>query len=200
MSMDSSAGLAAFLEEYRIELHRFLIARTGVEADADDLMNELWIRATSSQRGPIANAKGYLFRMADNLVLDRLRETRRRERREIDWTAELHGTSSGTREAIDPSPNAEQSLLDRDEASRLRTAIAQLPAGAARVLRMHKFDGLSHAELADRLGISKSAVEKHMAVAMTHLRRILAAEAEPVPRRLSGIEGDPAAVVTGLKS
>ena len=38
---------------------------------------------------------------------------------------------------------------------------------------MHKFDGLSHAEIAARLGISRSGVEKHIAVAMVHLRRAL---------------------------
>ncbi len=39
---------------------------------------------------------------------------------------------------------------------------------------MHKIEGLTHGEVAARLGISRSAVEKHMAVAMTHLRRLLA--------------------------
>jgi len=46
-------------------------------------------------------------------------------------------------------------------------------AAEARVLKMHKLDGLSHGEVAAQLGISKSAVEKHMAVAMAYLRRLL---------------------------
>jgi RNA polymerase sigma-70 factor (ECF subfamily) len=111
--------------------------------------------------------------MANNLVLDRLRETRRRGRRERNWTGELHGEPDLAFEVADPSPTAEQQLVDREEAQRLREAIEQLPPGAKRVLRLHKIDGLSHAEVAASLGISKSAVEKHMAVAMTHLRRML---------------------------
>jgi len=199
MSMDSSAGLAGFLEEHRVELRRFLIARTGVEADADDLLSELWIKVSSAQPGPIANPKSYLFKMANNLVLDRLRERRRRERRELDWTGGQHGSYREATEVADSASSAEQLLLERDEAQRLRAAIAQLPAGAQRVLRMHKFEGLSHAGVAERLGISKSAVEKHMAVAMTHLRRMLAAEVDADRRRLGDNKGGSSVLETGLK-
>ena len=166
-------GLLATFEEQRLALRRFLVARTGSESDADDLLSELWIKAKGGATGPIASPVSYLFRMANNLVLDRLRETRRRGRRERNWTGELHGEPDLAFEVADPSPTAEQQLVDREEAQRLREAIEQLPPGAKRVLRLHKIDGLSHAEVAASLGISKSAVEKHMAVAMTHLRRML---------------------------
>lgn len=166
-------GLSATLEAQRPALRRFLVARTGSESDADDLLSELWIKANGAATGPVANPLNYLFRMANNLVLDRLREARRRSRREREWTGDLHGEDALSYEVADISPNSEQLLLNRDEARRLREAIDQLPAGAQRVVRMHKIDGLSHAEVAANLGISKSAVEKHMAVAMAHLRRLL---------------------------
>lgn len=161
------------LEAQRAELRRFLVARTGSEADADDLLNDLWIKVRQSHFGPIANSKSYLFRMANNIVLDRLREARRRERRESDWTASQHCSHALSAEVADTAADAEQALIEREEARRLADAIAQLPAGAQRVLRMHKLEGLSHGEVAQRLGITKSAVEKHMAVAMIHLRRLL---------------------------
>ena len=179
-----SQGLLGTFEGRRAELRRFLVARTGSEAEADDLLSELWIKISANRPGPVANPKSYIFRMANNLVLDRLREFRRRERRDSEWTAVQHGSYSN--EVEDPAPNAEQSLIDQGEVERLSRAIAQLPPGAQQVLRLHKLDGLSHAEVAARLGISKSAVEKHMAVAMTHLRRLLATEASDAPRRLKG--------------
>lgn len=169
-----TGGLQLLVETKRAEFRRFLVARTGSEADADDLLSELWMRAKATPAGPIANPDGYLFRMANNLVLDRLRETRRRTRRETDFAGDREIVGSGeASDVVDPAPGAEQSLVDRGEVMRLRTAIARLPEGAGRVLRMHKIDELSHAEVAARLGISKSAVEKHMAVAMTHLRRLM---------------------------
>jgi RNA polymerase sigma-70 factor (ECF subfamily) len=63
---------------------------------------------------------------------------------------------------------------EREIVARIASAIAALPEGAAQAFRLHKIDGLSHAEVAARLGISRSGVEKHIAVAMKHLRRLLA--------------------------
>jgi RNA polymerase sigma-70 factor (ECF subfamily) len=138
--------------------------------------------------------------MANNLVLDRLRESKRRERRESAWIVGQHGSESLQTEPADPGADAEQKLIDRDENRRLAAAIEQLPAGAQRVLRMHKLEGLGHAEVAAQLGISKSAVEKHMAVAMAHLRKILATEAEPGSERLGFNKGGPASIGTELES
>jgi len=41
------------------------------------------------------------------------------------------------------------------------------------VCRRHKLDGLSHAEVAAEFGITRSAVEKHIAVALRHLREAI---------------------------
>nr|WP_294850533.1 RNA polymerase sigma factor [uncultured Sphingomonas sp.] len=165
-------GLSATYQLRKADLRRFLVARTGSEADADDLMSDLWIKISAANTGPIDNPASYLFRMANNLVLDRLREARRRVRRENEWSDDQHGRPRANVEIADPAPNAEQRMIMSHETARLRDAVAQLPEGAQRVLRMHKFEELSHGEIAARLGISKSAVEKHMAVAMTHLRRL----------------------------
>jgi RNA polymerase sigma-70 factor (ECF subfamily) len=171
--MMQDQGLIGALESGRAEIRRFLVARTGSEADAEDLLSELWIKVRAEHSGPIVNSKSYIYRMANNLVLDRLRAARRRQRREAQWTAEQHGEPHPSVEVIEPAPSAEEMLIDAEQAKRLAEAIAQLPPGAQRVLRRHKLDGLSHGDIAAELGISRSAVEKHMAVAMTHLRRLM---------------------------
>ena len=199
MSSSESQGLSKALEEHRADIRRFLVARTGNEPDADDVLSELWIKVNSGRPGPIGNPKSYLFRMANNLVLDRIREARRRERREEQWTEERYDLHSSGVEVADATPNAEQALLQQADAERLANAISRLPPGAQQVLRMHKLEDLSHGEVAARLGISKSAVEKHMAVAMTHLRRALAAEAQTTRRRLPGNEGGSSVTGTSWK-
>lgn len=80
--------------------------------------------------------------------------------------------SSGS-DVIDASRNAEEAMLEREETRLLVTAMATLPEGARRAFELHKLEGLSHGEVAARLGISKSGVEKHMAVAMKYLRRAM---------------------------
>lgn len=169
----SETGLAGLYRAHRSELLRFLIARTGDAAEAEDVVQEVWLKIAALQTGPIANGKSYLFRIAHNLVLDRVRERKRRASREQSWSDTEHGPLPPSGEVADSREDAMQAMEAREEAVRLASAIANLPEGARNVLRLHKIDGLSHGEVAARLGISKSGVEKHMAVAMKHLRRLL---------------------------
>ena len=155
----------------RGELQRFLAARTGDRSEAEDLVQEVWLKIQNSDSGPIANGRAYLYRTAQNLVLDRVRERRRRERRDSDWAATQRIEVAG--EAADARPDAVTQLIEQQEADALVAAIAALPDGAGRAFRMHKIDGLSQGEVAARLGISRSGVEKHIAVAMVHLRRAM---------------------------
>lgn len=166
------SGLAAVYAQCRPELLRFLIARTGDPVEAEDVLQELWLRVHAAGSGPVANGRAYLYRAAQNLVLDRIRERRRRSARDQDWSEAEFGKPTAT-DLPDPRPTADQAIDDRELSARLAAAIAQLPPAAGRAFRLHKLDGLSHAEVARELGISRSGVEKHMATAMSFLRRAL---------------------------
>lgn len=135
------------------------------------MLQELWLKIQAAETGPVANAKAYLYRSAQNLALDVVRARQRTRTREREWAAvSFNGSQT---EPVDLSPNAEADMLAREEAAALASAIAALPEGAGRAFRLHKLDGLSHADVAERLGISRSGVEKHIAVAMAHLRRAM---------------------------
>ena len=91
-------------------------------------------------------------------------------------------------------PVARLSLMSRENLGGMTTAaIAALPPGAGRALRLHRIEGLKHEEVARILGISRSGVEKHLAVAMKHLRAALlgsgllahGAQSYPAPSRES---------------
>jgi RNA polymerase sigma-70 factor (ECF subfamily) len=171
------AGLVAIYDRHRGELLRFLRARTGDPAEAEDVVQDLWLRLRDLRPGPISNARAYLFQMANNLVLDRARERRRRSAREESWTEQSYALAPGPDGevyTVDPAPTPEAQLLQAEEGRALQAAIAGLPEGARRAFSLHKIEGLSHAEVATRLGISRSGVEKHIAVAMKNLRRLLA--------------------------
>ena len=75
-----SAGLEAVLELHRASLRRFLLARTGDAAIADDLLQEMWVKLRSSEPVGVEHGRSYLFRMAHNLVLDRARGERQPRR------------------------------------------------------------------------------------------------------------------------
>jgi RNA polymerase sigma-70 factor (ECF subfamily) len=173
MSLNDNGGLEVLYGVHRADLRRFLIARTGDATEAEDVLQELWFKASNVQTGPIDNGRAYLYRMAQNLVVDRLREKQRRMARERHWNDQATDFAAAGIEPVDRSQTAEDAILAREEVATLVSAIANLPDGARKAFELHKLDGFSHAEVAERLGISKSGVEKHMAVAMKYLRRAL---------------------------
>jgi RNA polymerase sigma factor (sigma-70 family) len=167
-------GLAALVGVHRAELRAFLRARCGDDGEADDLLQELWLKVASLPAGPIANGRAYLFRVANNLVLDRLRARQRTMRRDRAWLDRDAGAELAVPERPDPTPTADEAMLREEEKAMVRQALAGLPPGARRALELHRLDGWPQGEVARIMGISRSGVEKHLAVAMRHLRRTLA--------------------------
>ena len=165
-------GLIGLFEQHRHELRRFLVARCGNASDAEDLMQDLWLKLTTLRPGPISNGKAYLFRIANNLVLDRARTALRAAARDGRWVQQELGGAS-VEERVDPAMPSDEAIAMSQEQALLQHAIAQLPDGAQKALRLYRLDGLSQSEVAQIMGISRSAVEKHLAVAMKHLRRIV---------------------------
>lgn len=167
-------GLAGLFDNHRAELLRFLTARSGSSELAEDLLQDLWIKASEFTSGPIANGRAYLFRMANNLMLDRARASSRAMARDRHWL-EQNGIADGPAEhRADPAMPADEALARQQETEILQRAIHQLPPGAKRALILYRLQGHDQAEVARIMEISRSGVEKHLAVAMKHLRSSLA--------------------------
>jgi RNA polymerase sigma factor (sigma-70 family) len=164
-------GLRAHFDGLAPSLRRFLVARLGNTVDAEDLIQELWIKLGETPSGPVANPRAYLYKMALNLGNDMVRSRMRQQKREAAWS-DLMVAAADT-QAVDPAASPERQLADRMELDQLLSAIRDLPERAQLVFRRHRIDGMSHAEVAAELGISKSAIEKNMATAMKHLIRAM---------------------------
>lgn len=169
----TSDSLHALYRECHGELLRFARARVGDWAEAEDILQDLWLQVETRRPELLTNPRSYLFKMANNIIIDRQREVLRRRYRDRMWQDWRTNFTPARRDAADPTTNAEDWLILQEEVARLRETVSRLPDGARRVLHLHKIDGLSHSEVANRLGISRSGVEKHMSVAMRHLRRSL---------------------------
>jgi RNA polymerase sigma-70 factor (ECF subfamily) len=167
------AGLAALIELHRPELLRFLAARCGDPDAAQDLLQDLWLKLADADHGPIANGRAYLMRAANNLVLDGLRARRRAMARDRQWLAEGAPEGNALADRPDPAPQADAVLAEREEAAVLAAAIDRLPDGARRALQLYRFEGHKQHEIAAIMGITRSGVEKHLALAMKHLRDAL---------------------------
>ena len=166
---DSPAeGGLSLLETYlarRPDLMRFFTLRLRSAAGAEDLVQDIYLRvAAPDPATQVHNPVGYLYRLGSNLMLDRLRGERRAAVRDGAWL-DSHSTRVGSEEVAE-DPSAEQAIAARQRLEAAVAVLRDLPEQTQRVFRMHKFDGMSHPEVAQALGISRSSVEKHVMAAL----------------------------------
>ena len=154
----------------RADLVRFFTARTGSAVEAEDVVQELYFKIAEIGAGEIENGSAYLYRLGLNLMLDRYRSTQRRQRRENEYHRSRQ-VAPGTEETID-APSSEEAIDARFRLARLLEIASKLPPQCKRVFQMHKLEGRSHREVAIALGISRSAVEKHMIAALKRLGEV----------------------------
>ena len=150
----------------RTVLRPALAGRLGSMADAEDVLHEAFVRFFRSYADrTVINPLALLGRIAMNIIRDGARsESFRRQ---------LLGGEVEPVCAISPPPDPETSLSSRQEVRRLQDAIDRLPARCREVFLLHRVEGLPQAEVARILGISLSAVEKHLIRANGHLRTAL---------------------------
>lgn len=129
--------------------------------DAEDIAQESWARiaaAVARDESRIGNFGAYLFRVARNLVVDHYRRQ--------STSPETNVDASELQAIADPRPSAESQLITHDELRRMDRIVAAMPARPREVFRLSRIEGLSFAEIARRLGISRQTVHEHMTRAL----------------------------------
>ncbi|KPH59543.1 sigma-70 family RNA polymerase sigma factor [Novosphingobium sp. ST904] len=153
----ADGGLRQVCLAMRGELRRFLLARRVSEADVEDLLQDLFLRLETTVTGPVRAPRAYLYQMVNNMAHTRRRTETRRQSRDAGWIDARDGE-----EQADAAPDAEATLVARDQLARVEARLAQLPERTAYVFRQFRIEGASQKEIAGHLGISLSAVEKHL--------------------------------------
>ena len=182
--MAGSALAQAFMAN-RAALLRYLRAR-GAGEDAEDCLQELWIRTEASADEAIDDARSYLFRMAHNLMLDRYRTAHRRQHRELSYHKDVQGGD------VDDAPAAERILIARERLQQIDRVLAGLGSRTEYIFRRHRVEEIGQRDIAAELGITLSAVEKHLQKAY---RAVAAAQhaildgVDPAPTSREPIDG-----------
>jgi RNA polymerase sigma factor (sigma-70 family) len=159
--------LTAYLER-REDMLRYFRARLRSEEAARDLVQDLYLKVLASPQEDILNPAAYLYRLGSNLMLDRLKQQKRSMRRDTEWR--VGQTSSlGDFDIAQITP-ADDALDARQRLARIVAVVESLPAPVRQAFRLHKLEGLSHAETSTAMGVSRSSVEKYI---MTSLACIL---------------------------
>ncbi|WP_404482447.1 RNA polymerase sigma factor [Novosphingobium sp. BL-52-GroH] len=156
-------ALTRLYAAHRRGIRAYLTKRLGDPALADDLTQEAFLRMTEGGGGAIANGRAWLYRTAHNLAVDHSRQSFRRRTDTVD--------ADRLADIQDQSPSPEDIAADRAELERLRRVIEELPERTQQVFVAVRIDGATYAETAERLGISDSSVQKHLARAVHHVMR-----------------------------
>lgn len=156
---------------YYRELLNFLARAVNNRDAAADLAQESYLRVLDLQQSgeTVADPRALLYRTARNLVIDR------------------HRRDAVRGQHVDADPDANDQLLDALAApaafepetaamsaqavQAMLAVIGELPLRCRQAFILHKFDGLSQAQVAQQMGISLTMVERHIKNAMQACRR-----------------------------
>lgn len=153
-------------------LRAWLGGRFPSLTDIDDLVQESYIRLVRAREsGPIRNARNFLFATARNAALDLIR-------REKTVPFERIGESAPVF-VLDSDAAVPETVGRHQELDLLREAMEDLPTRCRQVFTLRKLYGLSHAEIAGQLGISRRTVEAQIDKAMRRCAAYLRARGLP---------------------
>ena len=152
---------------YYKELLNFCTRQLRDRDAAADLVQDSYVRLLSAEReGRAASEpRALLHQIARRLVIDRHRRAALRDHEDIDALQEPEQPRAPTHQ------QPEQVLAQMQSVRAYVAAIDTLPPRCREAFVLHVFDGLAHAQVAARMGISVSMVEKHIARGMLACRR-----------------------------
>jgi RNA polymerase sigma factor (sigma-70 family) len=163
MSRERAVWLGSHIFPHEAGLRRWLArhpADSGLEID--DVVQETYAILASMERvDHIRNSRTYLFEVAKSDVRQALRRSR---------VVTIDSfMNADVMDIPENAPSPERVAADREELRHVSAAIGDLPVRCREVFTLRKLQGLSQREVANRLGIAESTVEKHMIKALALL-------------------------------
>jgi len=171
--VDRERTFEGLVQEYKNRIHSYVCRMTNDSPDAEDLTQEVFIRAYQSLAAFRHDAAldTWLYRIATNLVIDRFRRGRRAPqivRVDVETDEALREMPAHGRDG-DPQASAQLGELQRH----VQRAVHSLPAKLRSVVVLHEMEGLSYEEVAETLGCPVGTVKSRLFNARLLLRRKL---------------------------
>ena len=183
LMLDVKAGdetsFALLLQRYRRPLVNFLYRMVRNREQAEDLAQEVFLRVYRAREEYVPSAKftTWLFRIATNLALNSVRDTRY-QRLEVSLDAPVTvDAEDGEEKLLDVAekhPNIEQHLVDEARVLMIKHAIDKLPDKQRAAVLLHKYQELDYGEISKILQCSESALKSLLFRAYESLRVELA--------------------------
>lgn len=159
-------ALEKIARAYRTPIKAYFRRRIANLHECDDLTQEVMLRlARRDVAATIQAVEPYVFQAAASVLADffRRRAVRGHGRIEI-YQEEIHAPAEFSPERV---------MLGKEAVDQVHKAIETLPDRARHALLLFKFEGMKQSEIAVHMGISVSAVEKHIKLGMVRLAAAL---------------------------
>lgn len=157
-----ASALSSLFREHNRTLVRFINARLRNEQEAHEIAQEAYVKMLQLDRcpGTASFLRHYLFRVAENLAVDRIRQ--RYSRGRLD---RLGSIDDLFQEAL-----AERTVVAGQELALLRAAVAELPEKYREAFRLIKLEDHSFQQTANLMQLSERMVRKYITRALVYIR------------------------------
>lgn len=159
----SSAHYAAvrqLFEDHHRSLIQFLLGRLNSEQEAIDVAQEAYVRLLQlHQPETVGFLRGYLFKIAANLSIDRIRHN-----------AVRAGAPESLIEELADAHDTQDAAIDDQALEMVCSAVQELPERVRRAFVLRFIDGLSSAEIAREMRIDERTVRKFLSKTLAHCR------------------------------
>lgn len=153
--------IAELFREHNRALVAFLQCRLNSPSDAQEVAQEAYVRLVTLERPEqVDSLRAYLFRIASNLAVDRLRMRKVRHDHPIE----------APEEDLYMAPIPERHVAATRQLHEVHKALRELPAKTGRAFVMHVIDGRDIGVIARAMKISERMVRYHVANALAHCR------------------------------
>lgn len=169
------AAFEFLVEKFRRPLIGFMYRMAGNSAVAEELAQEVFLRVYRSRESYAAEAKfsTWLYRIATNLALNHLRDTKS-ERAQVAVSLDEPEEESGKPiDVADRHQSVEQDLLREERMAAIRKHVEALPERQRAAVIMHKYQEMDYREIARVLKMSESATKSLLFRAYETLRERL---------------------------
>jgi RNA polymerase sigma factor (sigma-70 family) len=175
LTTEQNRQIQEIIAEQRLRLRNFIRQYVPIEADVEDLLQDVFLRVIEAYRlpEPVEQWGAWMFRVARNRIVDLFR---RRRVRGTEASAPMNDEGEARRpednlpsRQAGPAKAYAQAVLQTE----LLEALDELPAEQREVFAAHEIEGLSFKQISERTGVSVNALISRKHYAVLHLRRRL---------------------------
>jgi len=156
-------AVSELFREHNRTLVRFLQAKLQNEHEASEIAQEAYVRLLELGRtGAVSFLRAYLFRIAMNLAVDRIRTRNTRQR--------LDAAKLNPPPELDVVASIERQVFAADEMKVFWASLAELPQEHRQAFEMSRLEGVPTLEIAQRLGKSDRMIRRYIVRALVYCR------------------------------